>query len=144
MDKDTTQKQEDRENSITLIAEMMSCSERSVEMVLRMMRVHGTYEVIEATQNYLKEHHIAEWSPTPVVLGIKGMIIAQLKYKISEDLRAKLPTIGIGTSEHIWGAALTYGLLDEKTAMVFSDMIRYGINAERISALETAYSEMER
>jgi hypothetical protein len=51
--------------------------------------------------------------------------------------------VAVSTQPPIYGTAIEdIDGLDEKTLMAFSDMIKYGVNIERVNALAKAYREI--
>lgn len=124
-----------RVNSIHLLAEMFNCSTGDVEIMLSLLRIHGVYEITEAVNNFSEV-----WTFGTIVMAAQITTLKQLKGKIDDDLHRKLSTVEVSTRPTIYGAAIGGGEgLNEKTLMAFSDMIKYGVNMERIKALNRAY-----
>ena len=135
---------EDRENAVTLLSELLGCSERGGEVVMLLMRMHGSRKVIEATQNFIEDKAYTSSSFEAVIFGMQRAVIARLHDLIEPDLHTKLSSIKISTTEQTWGIPISYGQLDEGTAMALYDMVKWGINLERVNALNKAYRNMER
>jgi len=131
-----------RIDSIHLLAEMFNCSTDDVEIMLALLRKHGVYEMIEAIEDFTEGTPL-KWSFGTVVIAAKNVTLKQLHEKIEDDLHRKLSTVTVSTQPSIYGTALTGDDgLDEKTLMAFSDMIKYGVNIERINTLVRAYNAM--
>jgi len=129
-----------RVDSIHLLAEMFNCSTDDVEIMLSLLRTHGVYEIVEAVEDFTKGTPL-KWSFGTVVIAAKNATLKQLHGKIDNDLHRKLSMVTVSTQSTIYGTAITdVRGLDEKTLMVFSDMIKYGVSLERMAALGKAYN----
>ncbi len=131
-----------RVDAIHLIAEMFECSTEDVEIMLSLLRVHGVYEIINAVEDLTVAP--VKWTFATVVTAAKTVTLKQLYDKIDDDLHDRLATVAVSTRPTIYGAAIGGGEgLNEKTLMAFSDMIKYGVNLERMTAIGRAYINME-
>ncbi|MCD6163010.1 MAG: hypothetical protein J7K40_11445 [candidate division Zixibacteria bacterium] len=131
-----------RIDSIHLLAEMFNCSTDDVEIMLALLRKHGVYEMIEAVEDF-NAGTPQKWSFGTVVIAAKNVTLKRLHGKIDDDLHRELSTVVVSTQPSIYGTAITdVERLDEKTLMAFSDMIKYGVNIDRINALVRSYNAM--
>lgn len=132
-----------RLDSIHLLAEMFECSTDDVEVMLSLLRTHGVYEIIEAVEDSTEGTPI-KWSFGTVVIAAKDVTRARLDGEIPDDLHRELAAVRVSTKPEIYGTALEYSdRLNEETMMAFSDMIKYGVNLDRINALVRAYNAIE-
>jgi len=138
---DTTVKHiHQRVNSIHLLAEMVNCSTDDVEIILALLRTHGVYEIIEAVADFT-EGTTLKWSFGTIVMAAKNVVLKQLYGKIDNDLHHKLSMVAVSTQPSIYGTAISdVEGLDENTTIAFSNMIKYGVNLERMSAIGKAYN----
>ena len=128
-----------RIDSIHLMAEMFNCSTDDVEIMLSLLRIHGVYEICEAVEDFTDGTPL-KWSFGTVVTAAEYVTLKELYGKIDDDLHRKLSTVTVSTQPTIYGTVIGGGEgLDEKILMAFSDMIKYGVNMERIKALNRAY-----
>lgn len=132
----------ERVNSIHLIAEMFDCTTHDVEIMLSLLRTHGVYEIINAVEDFTDGTPL-QWSFGTVVIAAKIATLKRLYDKIDDNLHGKLATLAVSTQPSIYGATLTDAGLDEKTCMAFSDMIKHGVNIDRINTLTKAYKAQE-
>lgn len=131
-----------RMDSIHLIAEMFECSTEDVEIMLNLLRIHGVYEITEAVADFTEDTSL-KWSFGTVVTAAKNVVWQRLHGKIDDTLHGKLRDVAVSTQPPIYGTAIEdIDGLDEKTLMAFSDMIKYGVNIERVNALAKAYREI--
>ena len=128
-----------RIDSIHLLAEMFNCSTEDVEIMLSLLRTHDVYEIIEAVEDFT-DWKPAKWTFATVVTAARDVTLKRLHDKIDGDLYAILENVAVSTRPSIYGTAISvdHGL-NEKTLMAFTDMIKYGVNIDRIKALNRAY-----
>lgn len=132
-----------RVNSIHLLAEMFECSTDDVEIMLSLLRTHGVYEIVEEVEEFRADTPL-KWSFGTVVIAAKNVTLRELHGKIDDTLHRKLATVAVSTQPAIYGTTLGGGEgLNEKTLMAFSDMVKYGVNLDRINALNRAYNDTE-
>ena len=128
-----------RVNSIHLIAEAFGCNTYDVETMLMLLRTHGVYEICEAVEDFTEDTSL-KWSFGTIVIAAKNVVWRKLHFKIDETLHQKLKDVAVSTQPTIYGTVIGGGEgLDEKILMAFSDMIKYGVNIDRIKALNRAY-----
>jgi len=130
-----------RVNSIHLLAEVFGCNTEDVEVMLSLLRVHDLYDMVEAAKDNAGGAPV-EWSFATMVTAARTLTLKVLYGRIGNDLHDKLAQVTVSTQPSICGTAITdVAGLDEKTAIIFTDMIRYGVNLERMSALGKAYNK---
>ena len=132
-----------RVNSIHLLAEMFGCSIDDVEIMLSLLRIHGVYKITEAVED-LTTGTMMRRSFGTIVIAAKTVVWQQLYGRVDDTLHRKLRGVSVSTQPSIYGTAIEdIEGLDEKTLMAFSDMIKYGVNLDRINALNRAYNDTE-
>jgi len=132
-----------RVDSIHLLAEAFNCSTDDVEIMLALLRTHGVYEIIEAVEDFTTDASL-KWSFGTIVIAAKNVVLRKLYGKIDDTLHRKLKNVVVSTQPSIYGTVITGSEgLDEKTLMAFSDMVKYGVRIERITAMVKTHERME-
>lgn len=136
---DTAERQiHERIDAMHLIAEVFECSTDEVEIILSLLRTHGVYEITEAVEDFTSGTTL-KWSFGMIVIAAKNVVWQQLYGRVDDTLHRRLRDVAVSTQPSIYGTALNIIGLDEKTLMAYSDMIKYGVNLDRINALAKAY-----
>jgi len=131
-----------RVNAIHLIAEAFECTTEDVEIMLSLLRVHGVYEIIDAIEDF-REGTSLTWSFGTIVIAAKNVTLKYLYGKIDDELHTRLSKVAVSTQPTIYGTSLNDEGLNEKTLMVFTDMIKYGVRIERINEMVKAHGANE-
>lgn len=132
-----------RVNAMHLLAEVFGCSTDEVEIILSILRSHDVYKITEAVEDFTADTPL-KWSFGAIVIAAKTVVWQELYGRVDDTLHRKLKGVAVSTHPLIYGTSIGDGNgLDEGTLMAYTDMIKYGVNLDRVNALAKAYREQE-
>jgi len=121
-----------------LLAEMLNCGSRDVDIIIDMIHVHDSEELIDQTREFIEDVG-TQWSFGAFVSGIEYLVQYALGGKVSEDLYDKLSSVSVDDNYVAWGGVADKGDLPLEVAEIFAEMCREGVTDERIERMNEAY-----
>jgi len=129
-----------------ILSEMLGCRESDILEIFRFCDVHGR-GVIEMAKVHIDANPDMRWSFGTFIEGVFITVLNEIEDSITPAQFERLDDVQLDDEPDAWfakgGGIKDRGGASENEAEIFADMCRYGVNFDRIEALNEAGEVIE-